>query len=47
MLWASPYEALIIVLVFLAVTAGPVVAGMLLAWARRKRAALRGKPPSE
>lgn len=45
MLWAGPYEILVIALVFFLITAGPLVAGWALAWVRRRRAR-RNQPPS-
>lgn len=42
MLWAGPHEVLIIVLVFAIVTLGPVIAGSVVVWVRRRRARRTG-----
>lgn len=46
MLWAGPYEILVIALVFALITAGPLVAGWVLAWVRRRRARRKPPPPA-
>lgn len=46
MLWAGPHEILIIVVVFGIITFGPVAAGAILVWVRRRRARRQQKPPS-
>jgi hypothetical protein len=40
----GPYELLVIGGVFLAITAGPMLAAMVVAWVRRRRARRSGGP---
>ncbi|MCA8921685.1 MAG: hypothetical protein KDD82_07725 [Planctomycetes bacterium] len=48
MLYLGPYEALIVVCALLLMTFGPPLAGLVLAWVRRKRRgkAKDGPPPA-